>query len=57
MGIGEIFWVLMVIWLVFGLWSNFTPQGALYWPHCNYILLFVLLFLLGWRAFGFMILF
>jgi hypothetical protein len=55
MGIGEIFWVLMLIWIVFGIWGIYTPQGAAYWPHGNMLLLFVLLFLLGWHSFGFMI--
>jgi hypothetical protein len=55
MGIGEIFWILMLIWLVFWGWGNFTPQGALYWGHGNWVLMFVLLFLLGWHSFGFAI--
>lgn len=42
------YWILMLIWLVFGIWSS--------WP--NYkasggnVLLFVLLVLLGWKVFG-----
>jgi hypothetical protein len=45
----------MIIWIVFGFWGFYTPQGAAYWPHGNMILLFVLLFLLGWHSFGFAI--
>jgi len=43
-----IFWILMLFWLVFGVWST--------WP--NYkaaggnILTFLLFLILGWKAFG-----
>ena len=42
------FWILMLVWLVFGIWQT--------WP--NYqasggnLLLFVLLLILGWHTFG-----
>lgn len=48
MSFGLIYWILMLLWLVFGLWSS--------WP--NYkasggnLLLFILLLLLGWKVFG-----
>jgi hypothetical protein len=54
MTIGFLFWLLMVLWLVFGLYSNRGAIGS-----GNYglvggnLLLFILLFLLGWRVFGF----
>lgn len=42
------FWVLMLVWLVFGFWS--------YWPldrrTGGHFLLWLLLFLLGWGVFG-----
>ena len=51
MGLGLAFWILMLIWLVFGLalrggylGGNFIWGGDL--------LLFILLLLLGWHAFG-----
>jgi O-antigen ligase len=52
MGIGLIFWILMLIWLVFGFWVNWnagTPN-----PHLigGNVMLFILLLLLGWQAFG-----
>jgi hypothetical protein len=45
---GLLFWVLMLLWLVFGIWRD--------WPN-HYlvggnVLLFVLIMLLGWHAFG-----
>ena len=49
MTIGLVFWILMLIWLVFGLWQAWPGwQG---WAAGN-VFLFVLLFLLGWHAFG-----
>jgi hypothetical protein len=54
---GLIFWVLMLIWFVFGLVINFGGQstfgGALHVATtANDILLFVLFVLLGWNVFG-----
>jgi hypothetical protein len=53
---GMIFWMLMILWAVLGI------GGPLYeGPHAGRIrfggnlLLFVLLFILGWKAFGFVI--
>lgn len=47
--IGLLFWILMILWIVFGLWT--------YWPlnrsHAPSFLLWFLLFLLGWAQFGF----
>lgn len=52
MSIGTVFWMLMIIWLVFGWWS--TPAGdRIGWGRVG--LIFVLLFLLGWKEFGFVI--
>lgn len=48
MSFGLVFWILMLLWLVFGAWH--------FWP--NYynvgfnLLLFILLLLLGWKVFG-----
>lgn len=57
MTIGFLFWLLMILWLLFGLYTG--------WPRDNApagfrllggnLLLFVLLFLLGWKCFGFVI--
>ena len=48
MTLGLCFWILMLLWLVFGMWQS--------WPN-HYVvggnlLLFILLLLLGWQAFG-----
>lgn len=55
MTLGLIFWVLMLIWAVFGLmwnWPGTAPAVGPYGPIGNTVLLFVLLLLLGWRVFG-----
>jgi hypothetical protein len=54
MPIGLLFWVLMVLWVVFWGYGR-TPGGQPYWGTYNGWLLFVLLFLIGWRIFGFAI--
>lgn len=52
MSLALIFWVLMLLWLIFGLSVHFgTLTGNLaLWG--NTLLLFVLFLLLGWRVFG-----
>lgn len=53
MGAGEWFWIFMVIWFCFGL---FTNRGELvkgnYYPIGGNVFLFILFGLLGWRTFG-----
>lgn len=48
MNIGLLFWILMVLTLVFSLWSSW-PLDRKSGPS---LLVFVLLALLGWRVFG-----
>ena len=59
MTIGLLFWVLMLIWLIFGFaynsgmvagWTD--ARGTRYGLWGNSLLLFVLLLLLGWQTFG-----
>lgn len=53
MPIGIVFWMIMIIWAIFGVaWnSNPTLFGAWGWLP-NWLLLFVLFALLGWHDFG-----
>ncbi len=53
MPMGILFWVLMLLWLVFGFWSNRDDlrAGKYTWAGGS-LLLFILLALLGWKAFG-----
>ena len=56
MTIGMLFWVLMILWFIFSLYSNRTGiLGGNYFGAGNSLLLFILLFLLGWKTFGFII--
>jgi len=53
MSLGLAFYILLLIWFVFGIvtyWpgSNFGHYG----PGGNWLLLFVLFLLLGWKVFG-----
>ena len=51
MSIALAFWILMLIWLIFGVaqWRGMVgPYGV--WGHS--LLLFILLLLLGWQLFG-----
>lgn len=50
MTIAFIFWLLMLLWLLFGCYSNRTQLGP--WLARGDLVLFVLLFLLGWKVFG-----
>ncbi len=51
MTLGLIFWILMLIWLVFGLWSSWDGTPSV--KNLGGIgLQFILFLLLGWHAFG-----
>lgn len=45
------YWILMLIWLVFGLWTHW-PAANNVRPLGGTLLLFVLLVILGWKVFG-----
>lgn len=56
MSIGFLFWLLMVLWLIFGFyWHRTEISGGNYGIMGGNLLLFILLFLLGWRVFGFIL--
>ncbi len=54
MPMGILFWVLMLIWLLFGLYWNWSAGDGK--PNVGFIggnlMLFLLLLLLGWKLFG-----
>jgi hypothetical protein len=53
MPIGILFWVLMILWLVFGLWSNSDEiRAGKYGLLGGNLLLFIVIALIGWRVFG-----
>lgn len=51
--IGLLFWILMILWIIFGVWTYWPAPGAGWRPFGGNFLLWVLLFLLGWSEFGF----
>lgn len=50
MTIGFVFWLLMILWLVFGCWTYRATPAPTVWGGSAFI--FVLLFLIGWQVFG-----
>lgn len=51
MSIGLAFWILMLVWLVFGAYGAWHQSGGV-WNWGGSLLTFVLFLLLGWRVFG-----
>ena len=50
MTFGLVFWILMLLWLIYGLWGWYSPQPNVWWGHGGF--LFILFLLLGWKVFG-----
>jgi hypothetical protein len=52
MSMSLLFWILMLIWLIFGFFQHWgvVPGSYGVWGHS--LLLFILLLLLGWQVFG-----
>ena len=56
MTLGFLFWLIMVLWALFGAWGIYpSPNKPPFVPFLGIGLTFVLFFLLGWRVFGFVI--
>jgi hypothetical protein len=53
MSIGLLFWVLMILWFISWLGTRWGPYGT--YVYASELLFFILLFLLGWHAFGFVV--
>lgn len=52
MPIGVLFWVLYVVAIIFGFWSNYDGQPLWYRRASAYAVLWLLVGILGWHAFG-----
>jgi len=52
MTIALLFWILMLLWLLFGFMYNSGIVPGPYGPWGHSLLLFILLLLLGWASFG-----
>ena len=50
---GIFFWVLMILWFLSWLGTRWGPYTT--YAYVNDLLFFLLFFLLGWHAFGFVI--
>lgn len=53
---GYIFWGLMFLWLIFGLYwywpTGPAAIGVVYLPVGGHVIMFILFALLGWQVFG-----
>lgn len=50
-----LFYILLLLWLVFGFWTQWPapgPSPVRYRPLGGHVLLFVLFLLIGWEVFG-----
>lgn len=48
-----LFWILMLFWLIFGLWADYIPGQPYPFRHgVRSLLLFALFIVLGWQVFG-----
>lgn len=52
MQLSMVFWVLMIFLLLMGVWGSFPLSGSNARPAANSVLLFILLLILGFAAFG-----
>ena len=49
------FWILMLLWLILGLWWSWPTSGigrVGWFPIGGTVLIFILFLLLGWKVFG-----
>jgi len=46
------YWILMLVWLVWGVLTHFALVSTPYTVGVNVVLLFILFLLLGWQVFG-----
>ena len=52
MSLQLIYWILMLIWLVLGLWSSWPVNSTNGRALGSNLLLFILLLVIGWQVFG-----
>jgi membrane protein YdbS with pleckstrin-like domain len=53
MPLGTLFWVVYVIAILFGVWSNYDAAQPLWYRRAGaYLVLWVLVGILGWEVFG-----
>jgi hypothetical protein len=53
MPLAILFWVLMIIWLIFGFWREYIPGQPYPINRAGgHILTFILFAIIGWKVFG-----
>ena len=52
MPLGILFWVVYVVAIIFGVWSNYTPGQPWFRAAGAYLVLWLLVGILGWSVFG-----
>lgn len=53
MTIAFLYWLLMILWLIFGFVWTGPETSPVYRRYGGHVLLWILLFLVGWKVFGF----
>jgi len=50
---GLLFWIIMLIWILAGLWSDYTPGQPYPFKRLpGNLMTFVLFLVIGWKVFG-----
>jgi hypothetical protein len=53
MPLSILFWVLMILWLIFGFWVSYEAGTVYPWRRGGgHLLTWILLAILGWKVFG-----
>ena len=52
MSLGILFWIIMLLTVFFGWWTNYGNPGWRYGAFSNMLVILVLIAILGWHAFG-----
>ena len=53
MPLGILFWVIYVVCIIFGIWSNYEQNQPLWFKRAGaYFVLWLLVGMLGWEVFG-----
>jgi cytochrome b len=55
MPLSMLFWVLFVIWILFGGYAHYDGTALRWRPFGGHLLLGLLIFLLAWGTFGFVV--
>jgi hypothetical protein len=51
MTLGFIYWLILLLWLIFGAWRGFAPNGDRFFFGGS-LIVFILFALIGWQVWG-----